>query len=51
MMRRCQHKTFRVSPAMAAGLTDELLSMEQLCRIKDAAALAKRRGPYKRQAA
>jgi hypothetical protein len=42
-----QHKTLRVSPAMAARITDELLSMEHLCRIMDAAP-AKKRGPYKK---
>ena len=46
-----QHKTLRVSPAMASWITDELLSMEHLCTIMDAAAPAKKRGPYKKQAA
>jgi hypothetical protein len=46
-----QHKTLRVSPAMAAGITDELLSMEHLCTIMDVASPAKKRGPYKKQAA
>lgn len=32
------HKTLRVSPAMAAGLTDKLMTMEDLCAIMDAAA-------------
>jgi hypothetical protein len=36
---------------MAAGITDELLSMEHLCTIMDAASPAKKRGPYKKQAA
>jgi hypothetical protein len=36
---------------MAAGLTEELLSMEHLCTIIDAASPAKKRGPYKKQAA
>jgi len=45
-----QHKTLRVSPAMQAGLTDELLSMESLCAIMDATP-AKRRGPYRKIAA
>jgi len=34
------HKTLRTSPAQAAGVTDELLSMESLCAIMDAAAPA-----------
>jgi IS1 family transposase len=42
------HKSLRVSPAMAAGVTDELLSMEHLCRIMDEANPPKKRGPYKR---
>jgi hypothetical protein len=45
-----QHKTLRVSPAMQAGLTDELLSMASLCAIMDAVP-AKKRGTYKKQAA
>lgn len=32
------HKTLRVTPAMAAGLTDKLMSMEDLCALMDAAA-------------
>jgi IS1 family transposase len=45
-----QHKSLRVSPAMAAGITDELLSMEHLCKIMDDANPPKKRGPYKKQA-
>jgi hypothetical protein len=33
---------------MAAGITDELLSMEHLCTITDAASPAKKRGAYKK---
>lgn len=44
-----QHKSLRVSPAMAAGVTDELLSMEHLCRIMDAENPPKPRGPYKKR--
>ena len=44
-----QHKSLRVSPAMAAGVTDELLSMEHLCRIMDAESPPKKRGPYKKR--
>jgi IS1 family transposase len=43
------HKTLRVSPAQEAGVTDELLSMEHLCAIMDAANPPKKRGPYKKQ--
>jgi len=42
------HKTLRTSPAQAAGVTDELLSMEHLCTIMDAAKQPKKRGPYKK---
>ena len=45
------HKSLRVSPAQQAGITDELLSMENLCAIMDAANPAKKRGPYKKAAA
>lgn len=45
------HKTLRTSPAQAAGLTSELLSMEHLCAIMDAAEAPKKRGPYKTKAA
>jgi len=44
------HRTLRTSPAQAAGVTDELLSMESLCAIMDATNPPKKRGPYKRQA-
>jgi hypothetical protein len=46
-----QHKTLRVSPAMAAGITDELLDMSHLCTLMDAANPAKKRGAYKKAAA
>lgn len=32
------HKTLRVTPAMAAGLTDKLMTMEDLCVLMDAVA-------------
>jgi IS1 family transposase len=44
-----QHKSLRVSPAMAAGVTDELLSMEHLCKLMDEANPPKPRGPYKKR--
>ena len=43
-----QHKSLRVSPAMAAGITDELLGMEHLCKLMDDANPPKKRGPYKK---
>lgn len=44
------HKTLGVAPAMAAGITDRLLSMSDLAEMVDAA-LPKpgKRGPYKKQ--
>jgi len=44
------HKTLRVSPAMAAGLTDELMNMEDIVRMIDAHFPPKKRGPYKKKA-
>ncbi len=45
------HKTLRVTPAMAAGLTDKLWSWEDVIAIIDAANPPKKRGPYKKPAA
>ncbi|HEX4534780.1 MAG TPA: hypothetical protein VH000_11155 [Rhizomicrobium sp.] len=44
------HKSLRTSPAMAAGVTGELLSMETLCAMMDDANPPKKRGPYKKAA-
>jgi IS1 family transposase len=47
-----QHKAHRLSPAMAAGLTDNLLSMSDLAEMVDAAQHKPgKRGPYKKQIA
>ena len=47
-----QHKAHRLSPAMAAGLTDKLLSMSDLAEMVDAAQPKPgKRGPYKKQIA
>lgn len=46
------HKSLRTSPAMATGITDKLMSMEDVVGLIDAAEAAKRpakRGPYKKR--
>ena len=44
------HKTLRVTPAMAAGITNRLWSLEDLVAKIDAMApAAKMRGPYKKR--
>jgi IS1 family transposase len=47
------HKSLRTSPAMSAGITDKLMSYEDIVALIDAAEAAKRpakRGPYKKRA-
>lgn len=47
-----QHKTLRMSPAMAAGLTDHLWSMEEIAeRVEANRPKPGKRGPYKKRAA
>ncbi len=44
------HKTLRFTPAMAAGVTDQLWSMEDvIARMGAAAPVAAKRGPYKKE--
>jgi len=46
------HKSLRVTPAMAAGVSDTLMSMSDLVRLTDAMEEpAKPRGPYKKKLA
>lgn len=46
------HKSLKVTPAMAAGLTDELMDMSHIVRLIEAMeGPAKPRGPYKKRAA
>jgi hypothetical protein len=46
------HKSLKVSPAMAAGLTDKLWGWEEVIALIDAAqGEPKKRGPYKKKAA
>ncbi len=46
------HKTVRVTPAIGAGIADELMDVSHIVRLIDQAEEApKKRGPYKKQAA
>lgn len=40
------HKTLRITPAMAAGLSDHVWSLEEIAMLADAAFVSKKRGPY-----
>ena len=44
------HKTLRVTPAMATGVTDKLWEIEDIAQlVADAEEAPKARGPYKKQ--
>lgn len=46
------HKTLRMSPAMATGVTDKLWDVSDLVALVEAAETGpKKRGPYKKRAA
>jgi hypothetical protein len=48
----CIHKTLRVFPAMAAGISDTLMSMEDVAEMVEAAGRKPgKRGPYKKRVA
>jgi hypothetical protein len=44
------HKTLRVTPAMEAGISDHVWSLEEIAELVPETA-AKKRGPYKKKAA
>ena len=43
------HKTLRITPAMAAGISDHVWSMEEIAMLADAAYAPKKRGPCKKK--
>ena len=43
------HRTLRVTPAMAAGLTEQLMSWEDILAQMDALEIPAKRGPYKKR--
>lgn len=46
------HKTLRVTPAMAAGVSDRLWDITDIAKlVEDAEAKPSKRGPYRKQAA
>jgi hypothetical protein len=46
----CIHKSLCVTPAMAVGVTDELMDMSHIVKLIDQAEEApKKRGPYKKR--
>ena len=47
---KMHNKTLRMTPAMAAGVSDKLWSMDDLCEMMDAVAPKPgKRGPYKKR--
>jgi hypothetical protein len=44
------HQTLRITPAMAAGVSDHGWSIEEMVGLLDASYVPKKRGPYERRA-
>jgi hypothetical protein len=45
------HKTLRITPAMAAGISDHVWSLEEIAMLADAAFQSTKRGPYQKRGA
>ena len=43
------HRSLRVSPAMEAGVTDHLWTLEEIAALLDPYEAPKKRGPYKKR--
>jgi len=43
------HKSLRITPAMAAGITDHVWSIEEIATLADAAFVPAKRGTYKKR--
>jgi len=43
------HKTLRITPAMAAGITDHVWSLEEIAMLADAVFRPMKRGPYRKR--
>ena len=43
------HKTLRITPAMAAGISDHVWSLEEIAMLADAAFITTKRGPYNKR--
>ena len=43
------HKTLRITPAMAAGITDHVWSLDEIAMLADATFVPAKRGPYKKK--
>jgi len=44
------HQTLRVTPAMAAGISDHVWEIEEIVELLDANVVPQKRGPYKKRA-